>query len=98
MLTDDQISEILLPLMPLKDPYTFARAIEDMVCAECVPPGYVVVPMNPTRTHIMAAHDGPLAAGEYTITAEIEAWLIEMYKAMLPTAPGITTPTAKDKP
>lgn len=37
MLTDDQISEILLPLMPLKDPYTFARAVEAAVLARSVP-------------------------------------------------------------
>lgn len=38
MLTDDQISEILLPLMPLKDPYTFARAVEAAVLARSAPP------------------------------------------------------------
>lgn len=30
-LTNDEISEILLPLMPLKDPYVFARAVETAV-------------------------------------------------------------------
>ena len=34
MLTDDEISEILLPLMPLKDPYVFARAVESFVMAK----------------------------------------------------------------
>lgn len=36
-MTDDEISEILLPLMPLKDPYVFARAIaaaEREACAK----------------------------------------------------------------
>jgi hypothetical protein len=37
MLTDDQISDILLPLMPLKDPYTFARAVEVAVLARSAP-------------------------------------------------------------
>ena len=35
MLTDDDISEILLPLMPLKDPYVFARAVEAAVRETC---------------------------------------------------------------
>lgn len=35
MLTDDNISEILLPLMPLKDPYVFARAVEAAVRKTC---------------------------------------------------------------
>lgn len=36
-MTDDEISEILLPLLPLKDPYVFARAIaaaEREACAK----------------------------------------------------------------
>lgn len=37
MLTDDEISEILLPLMPLKDPYVFARAVESFVMARGTP-------------------------------------------------------------
>lgn len=37
MLTDDEISEILLPLMPLKDPYVFARAVESFVMARRTP-------------------------------------------------------------
>jgi uncharacterized ParB-like nuclease family protein len=35
MLTDDDLSEILLPLMPLKDPYVFARAVETAVRKTC---------------------------------------------------------------
>ena len=35
MLTDDDISEILLPLIPLKDPHVFARAIEAAVRKTC---------------------------------------------------------------
>ena len=35
MLTDDDISAILLPLVPLKDPYVFARAIEAAVRKTC---------------------------------------------------------------
>lgn len=37
MLTDDEISEILLPLLPLKDPYVFARAVEAAVLARGAP-------------------------------------------------------------
>lgn len=37
MLTDDEISELLLPLMPLKDPYVFARAVEAAVLARGAP-------------------------------------------------------------
>ena len=37
MLTDDEISEILLPLMPLKDPYVFARAVESFVMVRGTP-------------------------------------------------------------
>lgn len=37
MLTDDEISEILLPLMPLKDPYVFARAVETAVLQRRAP-------------------------------------------------------------
>ena len=37
MLTDDEISEILLPLMPLKDPYVFARAVETAVIQRRAP-------------------------------------------------------------
>lgn len=37
MLTDDEISDILLPLMPLKDPYVFARAVESFVMARGTP-------------------------------------------------------------
>lgn len=49
--------------------------------------GWRLVPVKPTRGQIMAAYKGPLGAGEYTITGETEAWLIEMYQTMLDTAP-----------
>ena len=37
MLTDDEVSEILLPLMPLKDQYVFARSVEAAVLQRRAP-------------------------------------------------------------
>ena len=106
MLTDKQIVKCLISV---SDPMEvqraglapviaeFARAIEALVRAECVPPGHVAVPLEPTRDQIMAAHDGPLCAGEYKLTADTEAFLIEMYTAMLAAAPGIAAPQGEQQ-
>ncbi len=71
----------------------FARAIEALVRAECVPPGFVVVPVVATSEMRAAAHD---AIKTYGVTKYPDASL--SWDAMLAAAPGITTPTAKDKP
>ena len=92
MLTDKQIVKCLISV---SDPMEvqraglapviaeFARAIEAMVRAECVPPGYVVVPVEPTME--MRA-----ASGLHHVAAQ-NAWV-----RMLAAAPGTTAPQAKD--
>ncbi|AKR55755.1 hypothetical protein XM25_08073 [Devosia sp. H5989] len=64
-----------------------ALPVEHHHPAPSIPAGYRLVPEEPTREMILAAHDGPLMAADHTMTAESEAWLIEMYQAMLAKAP-----------
>lgn len=49
--------------------------------------GWVLVPAEPVREMIAAAHDGPLGADEHTITDKTKQWLIDMYKAFIAAAP-----------
>lgn len=60
--------------------------------APAVPPGWMLVPVEPTREQVMAAHNGPLGADEYRITLETESWLIEMYAAFIAAAPSAKEP------
>ncbi len=68
---------------------SFARAIEGMVRAECVPPGYVVVPVNPTEAMLDAAIRAPLPAVSLD-SHRAREHLIDRthYKAMLAAAQG----------
>ena len=95
MLTDKQIAHCLIGL---SDPMEvqrigampiiaeFARAIADMVRAECVPPGFVVVPAEPTIDMLVAGTE------DWMIVRAYEDRAAAMYAAMLSAAPGITAP------
>ena len=67
-------------------------AAELAALAPAVPPGWMLVPVEPTREQVMAAHNGPLGADEYRITLETESWLIEMYAAFIAAAPSAKEP------
>lgn len=68
------------------DTWAFAKPLYSAAGAAPVPEGWQLVPAEPTREQLIAAHDGPLGA-EGEITQENESWLIDMYKAMLAAAP-----------
>lgn len=64
--------------------------VKDLLSASkpaVAPEGWKLVPVKPTREMVIAAHDGPLLAGEYAMSAENEAFLIDIYVAMLTACP-----------
>jgi len=54
---------------------------------DAVPDGWVLVPKSPTRHQLDEAHNGPLLAGDETMDAKTEEWLIDMYSAFVRAAP-----------
>ena len=49
-----------------------------MLDQECV-----VVPVEATKAMLQAAHDGPLMADDHNMTDKAEAWLQDIWRAML---------------
>jgi hypothetical protein len=56
--------------------------------SEGVREGWQLVPIEPTGSQILAAHNGPLLADDHEPNARTIQWIIDMYKAMLAAAPS----------
>jgi hypothetical protein len=80
---------------------TFGKAVADtnretpeaLQILRSIPEGWQLVPKIATEEMRLAAHDGPLLAGEHVMNESNREWLGEMYVSMLEAAPSVETQT-----